>query len=548
MYRVLLLSCACAAHAVVFELPEQNRQAPTRSHQAPNSNSVLDRTHNNHPFVFNKHLPHFHVWTHDGWLNDPAAFVHYKNKYHVFYQYYPLDQEYGMHWGHAASTNLVDWQPYPPALAPKGIFEKLGCLAGSAIVYNKYLTVFYTGDYHTKNVTIHSQNVAISTDGVNFQRFLHNPIVKLQSSSYRDFKHPKVWRMRNAWYMLVGASTRDDRGCLVLYTADDIFNWRLSGTVAESLGDMGYLWDNPDFFQLDGMDILMLSVHGIKSDGYRYKNTYTTGYVVGRFNYDKGKFEDTEISTATFNEVDYGHDFHGARTARAPDGRLLLVAWLGSWDTQMSHKSRWTSFLTLVRELSLNSRGRILMNPARETSALRVELLEDAWYRPGEGFSAGAHVFELLVNASRVHTSVVVSLEWDGSKERFFTIKYLSRFGYVMIDRGGCDGVRKAYWVPDGELKWRIIVDSSSVEVFCGEGEVVFTSRIYPRKAMRVRVDGDSPVHLVQYKLRRSLEDVRSRFRKPKKSRVVGQRKPGAFTKPRNTELSLAHSRHQCQR
>ncbi|KAJ8730329.1 hypothetical protein PYW07_017367 [Mythimna separata] len=466
-----------------------------------------------------KYRPMYHISAPVGWLNDPNGFIFFKRQYHIFYQYHPYNGAWGpIHWGHVISDNLVDWAFYPPALVPKDHYDKHGCLSGSAVIHNSYLTLFYSGHVLSNNKTYQTQNVAISADGIIFQKYLYNPIIRNGPFGNADFRNPKVWRFRNSWYMLIGSS-RMQEAHLLLYTSPDLFNWKLNGTIAKSYGDMGYMWESPDFFEIDGLSVLILSVQGIQGDGHRFRNLYQTGYVIGSFNYMNGQFEDLEISTATFNELDYGHDFYAAKTMQSLDGRRLLVAWLGMWESEFEESNDgWASMLTLVRELKLTHQGKLLMAPVREIVELRAEVLEDAWYSPGEAFFAGSRAFEMLVNSTTVMYDAAIVLEWSG--ERQYTISFSSERGYVSVDRGGVDGVRRADWLPVSHVHWRIFVDYSSIEVFCGLGEVVFSSRIYPRKSMRIRIAGETQLHVTQYRLRRSV-GYDSKLHKQMKNQVM---------------------------
>lgn len=63
--------------------------------------------------------PVFHVTPLTGWMNDPNGFSIYKGEYHLFYQYYPYDINWGpMHWGHVKSRDLIKWEWLPAAMAP----------------------------------------------------------------------------------------------------------------------------------------------------------------------------------------------------------------------------------------------------------------------------------------------------------------------------------------------------------------------------------------------------------------------------------------------
>lgn len=457
-------------------------------------------------FANKKYQPHYHISAPMGWLNNPAGFTFFQRQYHIFYQYHPYNGGWGhIQWGHAVSDDLIDWRHYPPAIIPRESYEKHGCLTGTALVQNNYMTVFYTGRSRNGNDTMQYQNVAISSDGIIFQKYLYNPIIKEPPSFKYDVRNPKVWKKRNTWYMLCGMRNQLRLGALGLYTSRDMFSWHFNGTVAQSYGDMGYMWECPDFFELDGVHMLILSVRGIQSEGFRFRNLYQTGYMIGTFSYRTGRFnEDFEVSTATFNEIDYGHDFYATQTMLTRDGRRLMIAWLGmSESPSVESADGWVSMLTLIRELRISDQGRLLMQPLKEMVDLRSEIVEEAWYIPGESFLTGSKAFELLINSANGPNEILIALHWKGGK---YVVQFKSKRGAITVNRGGNDGLRHADWNPAGNtVNMRIFVDYSSVEVFCGKGEVVFSSRIYPKGRIRVRVGGNTQLHIVQYQLRRSI-------------------------------------------
>ena len=63
------------------------------------------------------------------------GFSFFKGWYHIFYQYYPYEAQWGpMHWGHARSRDLIHWETLPVALEPDA--NENGCFSGSAVVYD----------------------------------------------------------------------------------------------------------------------------------------------------------------------------------------------------------------------------------------------------------------------------------------------------------------------------------------------------------------------------------------------------------------------------
>ena len=79
-------------------------------------------------------LPIFHVTGGVGWINDPNGFAPYKGEYHLFFQYYPYDIQWGpMHWGHVKTRDFIRWEFLPAALAPDTEYDKDGCFSGGAV-------------------------------------------------------------------------------------------------------------------------------------------------------------------------------------------------------------------------------------------------------------------------------------------------------------------------------------------------------------------------------------------------------------------------------
>ena len=93
------------------------------------------------------HYPQWHPAPVTGLMNDPNGFIWFAGRYHLFYQWNPLDCEHRFKcWGHWSSADLVHWQHEPLALMPDEEYDRNGCYSGSAVDNHGVLTLCYTGN------------------------------------------------------------------------------------------------------------------------------------------------------------------------------------------------------------------------------------------------------------------------------------------------------------------------------------------------------------------------------------------------------------------
>ncbi|OWA35442.1 sucrose-6-phosphate hydrolase [Saccharibacillus sp. O16] len=438
-----------------------------------------------------RYRPGYHIAAPANWINDPNGMVQFNGEYHVFYQHHPYDEHWGpMHWGHVKSKDLVHWEHCPIALAPGDECDRDGCFSGSAVDDNGVLTLIYTGHHYThgeheKDMFTQNQNIAVSRDGIHFDKLGANPVIaEPPADSAHHFRDPKVWKHGDTWYMVLGNATPDGRGRVIRYSSPDLRQWTYDGVLAESDGTLGFMWECPDFFELDGRHVLLFSPQGMERQGDRYMNLFQTGYLIGDYDYDANEFRHGE-----FREMDHGHDFYAVQTLLDDQGRRIAIGWMDMWESDMPTQAHgWAGALTLPRVLNLDKDGQLLMNPVEETELLRLEkfplgeafALTDRRRVPlNESLLEIRAVFDLAGSSAEK-----VGLILHGGSAEETVILYDIVQEKLTLDASGSgkpqDGIRTAPLPRNERLTLRIFVDRSSVEVFANDGLATLTSRIYP--------------------------------------------------------------------
>ncbi|SFH56580.1 beta-fructofuranosidase [Priestia megaterium] len=438
--------------------------------------------------VNNRYRLGYHIMAPANWINDPNGLVQYKGEYHVFYQHHPYDENWGpMHWGHVKSKDLVHWEHLPIALAPGDACDADGCFSGSAVDNDGELTLIYTGHHYVdkeKDLFYQNQNLAVSTDGVTFHKIAENPVIpEPPTDSSHHFRDPKVWKHKDSWYMVVGNSTKENVGRVILYRSPDLRTWSYIGVLAQGNENLGFMWECPDFFELDGKHVLMISPQGIKKEGDLYNNLFQTGYLIGDYNYETNDF-----THGSFSELDNGHDFYAVQTLLDEKGRRIAIGWMDMWESDMPTKEDgWCGALTLPREVTLGENDKVLMNPVEELNLLReiehstlTNVTSNSYLiETNEDLLEIEAVFDLTnCNAQ----SVGIRIRGINQEETVLTYYLDKQTLKLDCSKSGKveDGVRNTILRANQELSLRIFLDRSSIEVFANEGQATMTSRIYP--------------------------------------------------------------------
>ena len=80
------------------------------------------------------------------------------------------------------------------------------------------LYLLYTGHVDDEEKREETQCLAVSTDGITFEKLPTNPVIHAQHiegiADIADFRDPKVFEYQGSYYAVVASKTPDDRGHL----------------------------------------------------------------------------------------------------------------------------------------------------------------------------------------------------------------------------------------------------------------------------------------------------------------------------------------------
>ena len=466
--------------------------------------------------------PVFHLSPRVSWLNDPNGFSWYNGQYHLFYQYHPYSSVWGpMHWGHAVSRDLLNWEYLPVIMAPDTHCDSFGVFSGTAeVLPDGRQLLMYTGVRKEKDelgkVREYQVQCVASGDGMEYEKYEGNPVLTgadvPAGSSLSDFRDPKIWRKSDGTYACI-ATNRDASGSaqLLMYTSPDGFQWKFHKIFFANNWRFGNMWECPDFVECDGKWLLFASPMEMLAKGDEYPNGRSTICLIGSYD------EETDTFTEEADQiVDSGIDFYASQTMKAPDGRTVMVGWMANWDVCefRQPKEKWYGMMTLPRELSVRN-GRMYQNPVRELEQMRRNPVQ---YRNAaisgnvtlEGVRGRCADLLLTIRPGADTTAFTIRF---AENEQFHTsLTYCPREGVLKLDRrfsGSRQGTihqRECVVGQRSELKLRLVLDRFSAEAFVGEGEKAMTAIFFTDLAadgISFVSDGTSSLDVEKYDLER---------------------------------------------
>ncbi|MDP4283691.1 MAG: glycoside hydrolase family 32 protein [Bacteroidota bacterium] len=455
--------------------------------------------------------PLYHFTPLKNWTNDPNGLIYINGVYHLYNQQNPFENKWGhMSWGHATSSDLVNWKHLPIAM-PEAITNNgknttwrfSGCAVldknnTSGLCKNgSCIVAIYTADQ--PDLKKESQFIAYSNDGgMHFTQYAGNPVIDLHM---KDFRDPNVtWNNQLKKWLMVVSLPQENK--VRFYASGNLKNWDLLSEFGNA-GLKDGIWECPSFFQLPveghpGKKKWVLMTSFGSSRGTMMQ------YFVG--NFDGKNFTNDNPPDSAFL-VDNGDCFYAAIPwNNLPDNQNIFIGWMVPPSRETFP---WRGQMSIPRDLSLretkngtrlfqepaavikNKLSKLSGNSVIELKSIPVNSLEENIFKgknirgnsywleaelsvPVNGI-AGFKIAQKKDKNNKIIAETVIG--YDASKHQLYVDR--TNAGNEKINR---DKLIQTAGVMDseGEIKLEILFDKSSLEVFINNGEKVLTTYVYP--------------------------------------------------------------------
>jgi levanbiose-producing levanase len=438
--------------------------------------------------------PAYHHTVPDHWMNDPQRPIFLDGQFHYYYLYnndYPATNHTA--WRRTTTTDLVRFTDRGVAV-PKDTTVNGSIWSGSAVVdtrntagFGRNAVVVLATQEHAAGNNAQAQFLWYSTDrGATFRPYSAAPVIA--NPGRVDSRDPKtIWDGdRNRWVTVLAENDR-----LSFYTSTDLKAWQRAGEW--SMPGLGVL-ECPDLFKMTADDGTTTWVLGASANGKHLGQPNTYAYWTGTFT-GTGFQQD-----GTHQWLDHGWDWYAAVTWENPAnplGSRYAIGWMNNWD-YASNTPTWANdgfngTDSIVRELKLKRQTgggySLVSQPVAGLGSLAAATTSLGTVQVDGNVPLGytGDAYELTADISWAQLGNVglqLRRSADGSRHAdvgvFGDYTYLNRgftghpdtSGRFLESRAPFDPARK-------NVRLRILVDRTTVEVFVDDGRYVHSSQVF---------------------------------------------------------------------
>ena len=421
----------------------------------------------------------YHIEPKTGLLNDPNGFSFFNGKYTLFYQNWPFGAAHGLkEWVHTESDDLVHFYETGAEIRPDTEYDSHGAYSGSAYELDGKLFLFYTGNVRDKNWVRDSLQIGAWMDKDHNIVKCENILIHKPADVTEHFRDPQIFNYKGQLYTIVGAQNLDKTGFIKVYKATDnnVETWKEVGNLDFGSTGSEYMIECPNLLFVDEKPVLLYCPQGLAKSELDYRNIYPNTFKICQsFDTENIKL----VGASEIQNLDYGFEAYATQGFNTPDGRALIVSWIGLPDIDYpTDKYDYQGAMSLVKELSIKD-GKLYQYPVDAIKSLRVS---------SEEFTSKVetnNTYELELTFPTNQKSEL--LLFSDSKENGLSLIIDTKEGKIILDRSKAGiqyatdfGTIRECSIDTKETTANIFVDNSIIEIFINKGEKVFTSRVFP--------------------------------------------------------------------
>jgi len=370
--------------------------------------------------------PTYHVTAlpHEGLARpyDANGCIYWKGQYHLMYIYQDPTLPKGGHcWGHAVSTDLVDWTFLPPALVPEPGDKDVGIFSGNAFLDKDGVpTLCWFGV---------EAGVCVATarddDLIAWKKHPKNPIIPMPKpgepghGAYTVWD-PYLWLEGDDYLCLLGGNKLPNgKDTLYAMKSPNLADWTPIGPFFEH-PDLAWTTEGedcscPDFFKLGDKHALLCISHKVGGRIYI------------------GRFENEHFYPEKHVRMNWpGGQFFAPESLLDDKGRRIIWAWVTDPRTLPTQQATGSGVQSLPRVIDLDADGDLTIKPVPELERLRRR---ERTFAGGSLADLRGDAMELAVDFAPIgdqEVSVAVRCTPDGSERT--TIVYRPATKTLAID------------------------------------------------------------------------------------------------------------------
>ncbi|EGP5006724.1 sucrose-6-phosphate hydrolase [Enterococcus faecium] len=421
----------------------------------------------------------YHIEPRTGLLNDPNGFSFFNGKYNLFYQNWPFGAAHGLkEWIHTESDDLVHFYVTGAELRPDTEHDSHGAYSGSAYEVDGKLFLFYTGNVRDKKWIRDTLQIGAWMDKDHNITKCENILIHKPADVTEHFRDPQIFNYKGQLYTIVGAQNLEKSGFIKVYKATDnnVETWEEVGNLDFGSTGSEYMIECPNLLFVDEKPVIIYCPQGLDKSELNYDNIYPNTFKICQsFDTENIKL----VGASEIQNLDYGFEAYATQGFNTPDGRTLIVSWIGLPDIDYpTDKYNYQGAMSLVKELSIKD-GKLYQYPVEAITSLRAS---------SEQFTAKAetnNTYELELTFPPNQKSEL--LLFSDSKGNGISLIVDTKEGKIILDRSKAGiqyatdfGTIRECSIDTKETTANIFVDNSIIEIFINKGEKVFTSRVFP--------------------------------------------------------------------